>query len=373
MPIIGWKCPIERTLVPFDHFETCTAKKGRPAHPPWLASFGAKKIQEDVRHSTLAITATRTMTCPRQTFIETLWDYYVNPSDTALRDRGTALHEVAAGAANPKVWITEKSDPVRMTLTGKLGGVELSMQCDAIRRDMTEIVDYKFPLDFAVSYRKGSKAKPEYSCQLNMARLFLAEKDWAIEAGYDPETVLLTIWNHAMGKNEGPMAQEAVHMTEQEILGTKPGGSQHTIEEIISIHQWMVEAYKKAGSPTDMGKLKEIAAQIPLVGEPMFNGTKCREYCDVTDICMGIVREYGRPTANWEEEGSAPDDGVDQGGTQVVGCQLGSDDGGQDSQGGDFCDEDSLGRDAPRSNKHAKETRPPNRAKESVALPVFKP
>ncbi len=305
MPIKGWKCPIERTQVPFDHFETCKARKGRAAFPPWMARHAHLKIENDVRHSTLDVTATRTMNCPRQTFIEVLWDYYIDPSKIAARERGTALHSVAAEHTDPKLWYTEANDPVRMTINGEIGGVPLSMACDAMKRDMTEIVDYKFPSDFSVRFR-GPKAKKEYACQVNMARLMLGQQEWALQAGYDPETVLLTIWDHACGKQEGPLAQEAPHMTEEEILATRPGGSNHTIEEIISIHLWMVQEYEKNGAPTDIGKLEEIAAQIPLVGEPMFRGDKCRMYCDVSEICFGIVRKYGRPEATWGTEDESP-------------------------------------------------------------------
>ena len=244
MPTTKFKCPLERIEVEFDHFETCTARKGRPAFPPWMAKLHAEKQRDDIRHSTLDLTATRTMGCPRQTYLEVMFEHVIDPAKLALRLRGTAMHEIAEKYWDKKYWITEHSDPVRMTIPGTLGGCKVSMLCVVLRKDLKEIVDMKFPMDFSVRYRKDT-AKLEAQIQLNLARLFLGQQEWAEEAGYDVDDVLLTIWDHAIGYDAGPVALTAAHMTEDRILSSRPFGGEYTVGQILEVHVWMQEEQAK--------------------------------------------------------------------------------------------------------------------------------
>src|SRR5512139_3353351 len=298
MPITKFKCPVERTEVPFDHFETCDKFRGRPAFSPWMATYLAKKIQSDVRHMKLGVSASRCTACPRQTFIEHAYDYAVDPATIAVTVRGTALHEVAAKSFDTQRWYTEANDPMRMTLEGELFGTKVSALADAIKRDLTEIVDCKFPKDWSVAfrdYRKG-RATPEHAIQLNVIRLLLAQQDWARKAGYDPDKVKLTIWDHGIGKASGPEPMVADHMTEAQMLAVMPwvdlrkAQAGATVQEIVAWHLWAKEAYE-----TDETKRDAIAAGLPLVGRPWFNGDKCSSYCEVNHICERLVRVHGDP------------------------------------------------------------------------------
>ena len=289
-------CPIERIEVPFDHFESCRAKKGRPAFPPWMAKLHAEKTLHDVRHSTLDLTATRTMGCPRQVFLEVKYDFALDPTKLALRLRGTASHEVAEKYWDKEYWYTEKSDPVRMTIDGVFGGHQVSMLCDVLRRDLKEIVDMKFPMDFQIKYRKD-QAKLEACIQLNLARLLLGQQDWAVKEGYDPDDVLLTIWDHAIGYDAGPKALPSPHMTEERMLGTRPFGGEYTMAQIMEISAF---AKKHASSDMSDDDRDKLASSLPLVGVGQMRGSKCTKYCDREKKCLELVRTYGEPEVTFE-------------------------------------------------------------------------
>ncbi len=301
MPNTKFICPLERIEVPFDHFEHCRAKKGRPAFPPWMAKLHAEKQANDVRHSTLDLTATRTMGCPRQTFLEVKFDHAIDPNKLALRLRGTAMHEIAEKYWDKEYWYTEKSDPIRMTIDGEFGGYKVSMLCDVLRRDLKEIVDMKFPMDFSVRYRKDF-AKKEAQVQLNLARILLGQQTWAVDQGYDPDDVLLTIWDHAIGYDAGPKSLSAAHMTEAQMLATRPFGGSYTIQQILEVHAWMKstqEDNETKGNDTTEDR-ERLAAALPLVGLEMMNNKKCPQYCDMEKRCTGLVAKYGEPEVEFD-------------------------------------------------------------------------
>lgn len=317
MPQVGFICPIERTEVPFDHFDHCTAKGGRSAFPPWAGSQMAAGVLGDVRHSGIAITATGIMGCPRQRFLNMTQDYYVDPTWSFAAARGTALHSTAARHLNPEVWYSEATDPVRMELIGRLwkgqfeqdgdlvtaDGVRVSALTDGIRRDMTEILDWKFPKDWSVRYRnKDGTAKPEHKVQLNEARLLLAQQEWAIKSGYDPDNVMLTLWDHALGATDGPMALSAAHMSDMDMLDMSTGpDSEYQIGEVIEqsikdYRWWLGEQESKTKE-----KVEEYAASIPCMGEAKFRGTGCQKYCACRSVSAKLMRKYGRPEEMVEE------------------------------------------------------------------------
>lgn len=294
MPIVGWICPIERTAVPFNHFDTCTAFHGRPAYSPFLAKLGADKIAGDVRHTGLEITATQVMDCPRKVYIERTQKYHANPAKRAAMDRGTGLHGVQAATLDSSVYYTEANDPVRLSIHGTLFGVETSAMADAIKKDLSEIIDSKFPKDWSVRYRsKDGKARTEYAIQLNQMRLLLAQQAWAVNEGYSPNDVKLTIWDHGVGDAEGPMCQHAQHMSEDEMAQTRPYNSHLTVQEHTDILLAVKKEHEKI-APGDTDTQERLAAGIPLVGLPMFNSKKCNT-CDVKPQCDALVVKYGVP------------------------------------------------------------------------------
>jgi hypothetical protein len=292
--------------VPWDHFDHCISVRGRAAFPPWLGRFAEQKALNDVRHAGHQVTTTRLTGCPREVFIQSKFDYWVVPTRRVAMDRGTALHSVAADSFNPEVWYTEGNDKMRMNMqarffVGTPYEIELDLLADAIRRDLTEIVDLKFPKDWSLRWRKGDKgwAKDEHRIQLNLIRLALAQQEWAIKDGYDKDEVRLTIWDHAIGDgDEGPEPMVAdphgglikvPYLEEEDILRHRPWGGQWTVGDVITVYKAIEDAVAEGG--TD----EEVAAAIPLVGEGMFNGKKCEKMCDVSRICGKLTRVYGRP------------------------------------------------------------------------------
>jgi len=308
MPLRGWIHPLRRTKVPFGYFDKDCTLHGRPAASPWMCRAAELQVESDVRHAGLDITATRMLGCPRQTYIEVMFDYWLDPKKLELRVRGTAGHAGAEAALNPDVWYTEVSEPVRLTIVGNVGGYGYSMKCDALRKDLSEIVDFKFPMDFSLS-RRGKVAKGDHTAQLNLARIGLAQQQWALDAGYNPDKVLLTLWDHAIGKNEGAVGLPADHWDEEQLLAYRPGGAEYTVEQILAMHSWAQQEHANTPANETVEVRERIASQIPLVGLPMFGGQKCGQYCDVEPVCSGLRRKYGEPSVTFEEvdEGEVSD------------------------------------------------------------------
>lgn len=299
MPLIGFICPTERAHVDFDHFERCVkGHNGRPAFPPWLARSIAEKALGDVRHGATDLTATRLLGCPRRTWIDILLPYRADPMGMVAAARGTVLHAAAAQSMDTTRWYTEASDPVRLQLVGRLfkgsygpEGVKVSAQVDVLAKDLSEIVDYKFPKDWSVRYRnkRGGRASVEHAVQLNIARLLLDQQDWAIKDGYDSSTVRMTIWDHGIGDREGPEALEVTRMDELAILMATPFGEHYTVSDIITAYLDMAERHHAGVAP------KKAISQLPLVGQKMMGGQMCTGYCAVAALCAEIDRNYPAP------------------------------------------------------------------------------
>ena len=292
MPCKGFIHPLTLEHVPFDHFDTDTSNDGRPAVPPWAARFIAAKIEGDIRHSTLDLTATRCLGCPRQVFIEVLLDWYTSPNDSFLMHRGSAMHSVAESHWNPDTHISEGSDRGAMTVAGTMFDVPISALMDCVaheNRRVTEIIDLKFPSDFSVKFRRGV-AKDDHAFQLNIGRHLLAQQSWATDAGYDPDSVLLTIWDHACGKGTGPIPQSASHMTEEQMLAHKPGGGDYCVQQIIDSYMEAKTVYAMAPHAERLkeSSCRELIGSMPLIGRTMYNNKKCPQYCSVNDICDDI-------------------------------------------------------------------------------------
>jgi hypothetical protein len=197
-------------------------------------------------------------------------------------------------------WWTEATDRVRLCIEGTLFGVPISAQADAIKKDLSEIADHKFPSDFSVQWRKAkggqltrtTKVGADYCVQLNIIRLLLAQQPWAIDAGYDPLNVMMTVWDHATGKDQGPEPLAVSdYMSEEEIAAYRPGG-ETTVAEIT---QWLAYIKQEHKGCTTMKDRERLAAGIPLIGLPMLGGNKCQHYCEVSEKCGTLSRQYGVP------------------------------------------------------------------------------
>lgn len=296
MPMRGWTCPGTRLKVPLDHFDSCThGPHGRSAASPFLTTLAARNVAEDVRHSDLRLTVTGVLGCPRELYLDRTTDSWPDPNRRAVMDRGTALHGVAAVTLTPEIWSTEASDRVRHDLNGTIGEFTISALADAWRRDFTEIINFKFPLDWSVRFRsKEGVAKDDHRVQLNVERHLLAQQTWAVAEGYDPATVKLTVYDHGIGQMEGPLAQEAAHMTVEQILRHRPGGSALTFADHAGLLVQIRDEHKKL-APGDADGQARLAAAIPLVGRPMYNGKKCESYCSMKERCDELVRQFGEP------------------------------------------------------------------------------
>lgn len=322
MPILGFTCPgDDLDYDGFDHFENCEhGPRGRPAFSPWLARQIARGFIEDVRHSGLRLTTTRTMACARATYLQARTSCYVNPRDVEVMARGTAGHAAAAQQWDPAHWISEATDRVRLNVKGRLfkslvhrlgidppgtptdglvteDGVYLDGLIDALHRPPRwEIVDLKFPKDWSISYRnKTGAAKTEHAIQLNIARLLLAQQQWAKGQGYNPETTRMTIWDHAIGRAEGCAPQAADPMTEEQILRVRPGTTykmvaERTVADLICDHVTTA----RLDQNENCKYAPVLAACIPAAGLTQFNGA-CENRCPVRAECKRLMREYGRP------------------------------------------------------------------------------
>jgi len=304
MPQQGWICPRSRAKVGWDHFDRECGQVGqqcgpafggaalRPAYSPFLARYARLKVERDVRHHGLALTGTSTMRCPRAFYIERTEPYWLDPRSVTAPTRGTALHEVMGRTLDPEVWSTEATDPVRHDLRGTLDGVPISALADAWQRDLSEIVDAKFPKDWSVKFRRVD-ASLENTIQLNIERELIAQQPWAADGGFDPATVLLTVWDHAVGATEGPICQPAKHMTVDEIMAARPFDSRLTVRDHIALVTQIQEEHANI-EPGDAEARARLAASVPLVGLPMFNGKGC-DICGVKAQCDELVRRFGRP------------------------------------------------------------------------------
>lgn len=321
MPLTAFIHPITRQRVEFDAFDADTSRLGRPAFPPWMAAFIARKEREDIRHSTPALTVTRCLTCPRETFIETLLSYAADPAERFTMDRGSALHAFAADNW-PEGYISEATHRGQLTVSGKLFGVPLSAQLDALRVEAgrpVEIIDLKFPSDWSVKWRgrafaddsaQWTKAigripqptpKLDHAVQLNVQRLLLGQQQWALAVGYDADTVDMTLWDHATGSNEGPVAFPIPRIDEAAMLEVRPGGGRYTVAEIVAAHAEALARYEAEKPTTDEAR-ERICASLPLVGAAGMFGdrikpsTKCVQYCAARGVCDRLVRDYGADT-----------------------------------------------------------------------------
>lgn len=331
MPLAGWTHPITGERVPLDYFDYDVSCDGRPAFSPALARAAAVKAHGDERHRTLNLTATRCLTCPRQTFLSTLFPYYPNPRKYGLAERSTLLHEGLAKSWNPAVYFAEGRD--NTVLQGKLFGVDVSLQLDVLKfaRDVgthddpsvppriVEIGDNKFGKDWSAAYRDSPRpgearagvAKWDHALQLNIIRLVLAQQEWALRGGYDANSVLLTIYDYAESRTDGlgvPLA--APHLSEEQLRVARPAVRQSweknfdqvafdraaTVEEIVKEHVWAQWRYSQIpeGLRRERAMVEQAVAPMALIGQRgMFNGKMCTDYCDVKDECDALVRKYG--------------------------------------------------------------------------------
>lgn len=322
MPPIGWICPVERGEHPWDHFETCKVRHkhmkggGVAPFPPWLARFAQHKILSDLRHAGSGLTVSRCLGCPRANMIAMTQPFYLDPTKVSARDRGSALHVMAGEYCDPDLWYTETNDPIRMTMGGRLfqsmvpslgvdgthvteAGVLVTTAVDALNRDMTEHINWKFGKDWSVAYRpKNGKCKDDHRVQLNLESLIIAQQPWAVEAGYSHEHTKHIIWDHALGRNEGPAPLIGDPMDEAEILRHVPGSTDkaralYSVSDIVEMYVMMLR--EKDECAGDATKLEELCAKVPCTGETQFNGRGCEDFCDVTTCSARLIRKYGRP------------------------------------------------------------------------------
>lgn len=305
MPLKGFICLEGK--VDASHFDHCTHRNGRTACPPWIARAAmlsqvehAKKRREKGRTG-LELSATKLTECPRAVYLKERFDYWVRPARLTMLSRGTAGHKMMMDNLDPDVWYREGYDKEALEIEGVIGGESVVVNIDALKKDISEIVDAKFRNDHSIRWRKPD-AKQGDAVQLNTARIILDQQDWAVEQGYNADAVKLTVWDHSVSKNVDPLGQVVEHMDESELLACKAGTTYtatgqvkqaclYDVEDRMGMFKWAREEDVKSKKREHK---EEVGASLPLVGETMYNGAAC-ENCDVGEVCRELVRKFGRP------------------------------------------------------------------------------
>lgn len=254
-----------------------------------------RKEAIDKRHSGTNITITMGMGCPREVLINRLLDTYPDPQKIWAMHRGTWLHEqVGLAQGTLEDWWTEESAPEHCIYTGQLGGITMSCKIDAVKKDFSELLDWKFRKDGAEKFVDVNRvAKPEDACQLNMARMLMEQC-----LGRDLSDMKMYIWV----MSGECMRTEAPLMSWAQICAVHPGGSEHTIGEIFemlraAMAKWTEEAELEGTTPDQISMASRLAIinTLPQVGKSQFVNRrnpsicKCTMYCPVKNECFDLL------------------------------------------------------------------------------------
>lgn len=253
------------------------------------------KEASDERHSGTNITITMGMGCPREVLINRLLDTHPDPQKMWAMHRGTWLHEqIGLAQGTQEDWWSEESAPEHCVYTGTLAGIHMSCKVDALKKDFSELMDWKFRRDGAERYVDVNRtAKIEDACQVNMARMLIEQC-----TGQDLSHMKMYIWvmSGECIRTEAPL------MNWEQIKAVHPGGSEYTIGEIFvmldkAMHTWTQLAMQEDKLVHDISHLArlEIINQLPQVGKSQFVNRKnpsickCTMYCPVRNECFDLL------------------------------------------------------------------------------------
>jgi hypothetical protein len=283
---IGWKSPLDGRVYGLEDFD---ALSGVVPEPVLRAMTGKEK--EDVRHSGANITITSGLGCPRKLLVQRMLPIAKDPTKMWVMQRGTWLHEmIGMRMGENEEWWAEETDTDKCEYSGKLFGVELSCRIDALKRDYSALIDWKFRKDFAERYVDAQgRAKPEDSAQVNMARILIEQT-----TGQDLGDMEMLVWVMA-----GEMKRtRAPWMSESDIGRVRPGGGKYSIMEIFgmineSMRGWKTMAENHAGDiyAVPEEQCRKLIDVLPMVGETMYQRRNqpslnmCTQYCEVQEEC----------------------------------------------------------------------------------------
>lgn len=293
MKPVAYYCPCVNGPVPLDHWSRlqCTDP---PMPLGWILSL-TKERQADTDHSGGAITATRLLTCPRQTLIEDFieplpddptWGLVFDPRRMNSAHFGTTIHaEIAANT--PGGGYKEVRFPLPGAELPELdfgGGVtcRLSGRIDYLHPDTIVLEDYKIHSEGKQRTEWNKKyVAPEIRAQFGIYKPL-------VEASVkDANVTHALVWHGAMtsANNEAPpwFKTPVSPMTLTEIGSLRPYGAKQTVREIIRMYQWALGEIAKIAAPRHSREwyaaFDALLTHVPMVGESMFRGTKCASYC----------------------------------------------------------------------------------------------
>lgn len=282
--IIGWRSPLDNKVYELNDF----AALGRAIPEAVLRSM-VRKLELDKRHTGTNITITSGLSCPRKLLINRMLPTTPDPSKMWKAQRGTWLHEcVGMSLGENDEWITEEKDADACTFAGTLFGIDMSCRVDAIRKDYSVILDWKFRGDGSERWVDPlGRARDTDAAQINMARMLIEQSTHK-----DLRDMEMYVWVMA-GQT---IRTTAPYMTEAQVGSMKPAGADYTVAEIFNMLKTSMNLWEAAAQVEGNGDLyavpesttQSIIHRLPMVGEKMYNGKGCTQYCEVNEECFAI-------------------------------------------------------------------------------------
>lgn len=287
--IVAWRNPLNGMPVPLTDFDALDGVMPEPVLRGML-----RKQEIDTRHTGSNITITSGLSCPRKLLVQRMLPCTVDPQKLWAMHRGTWLHEhMGLMLGENGEWWTEEVAPIECTFEGTLFGVKLSCKVDALRKDYSRLMDWKFRKDgnerFVDAY---GEARDTDAAQVNMARLLIEQN-----IGRELPGMQMHVWVMA-GQCIRTLAP---HMTEHEIGQIKPGSGDYTVLQIFDMLRMSVDLWAKAAQdkqctlddvPIDLKQ--SIIHALPMVGLTMYRNSRrptqcaCQDYCEVRDECFEV-------------------------------------------------------------------------------------
>jgi len=210
-----------------------------------------------------------------------------DPSKMWKMQRGTWLHEmVGLSLGENNDWWTEEVDEGRCVYEGELFGVPMSCKIDAMKKDYSVLMDWKFRADGAERWIDPQRnARIEDSAQLNMARMLIGQ-----QTKRDTSEMSMYVWVMA-----GETVRTSVqHMSEGQIGAVRPGGGEYTVEQIFTLLSGAMNDWQALDEDAADEEKHKIVAALPMVGKGMFKSKRnkvqcmCTHYCEVQEECYAI-------------------------------------------------------------------------------------
>lgn len=287
VPQTGAGCGKE---VPLDHFDAGGGCPRPPAPKAWIRSI-IRRVLGDERHAGNRITVTRLLGCPREGAIYDNIPLVLDPMDFNATAQGTLRHEEMEKGAD--------SGWVEVPVKGLFLGEVVEGTIDYISpRGVLE--DYKTHGESSqvLKWKKGG-VENEVRAQGSLYKLLLAQTPPTKECAF-PEQIaaglkVMRVWHGAevAARCAAPpwFDVELPWMEEEEIAALKPHGAALTVREILGLWRRLQDDIGKAAG--DSVKVDAAVNGVPLVGEGIWGGSKCRTYCGALRDCWRLAGRVG--------------------------------------------------------------------------------